>query len=164
MNKIRSEEGAEYSQRATTASGDAVIAQAISILEERMRLGGEYISSPETSAAYLRLKLAQSPYEIFGVLFLTNRHQVIAFEELFRGTIDGATVSSREVVRDCLSHNAAAVILAHNHPSGLCTPSQADLRITQRLKDALGLIDVRVLDHIIVSGTGYHSMAEHGEI
>ena len=107
------------------------------------------------------MRLAPQPYELFAVLWLDNRHRVIAFEELFRGTIDGASVHPREVVRAAIDHNAAACIFAHNHPSGVEEPSQADLRITNRLKDALDLVDVRVLDHMIVGDT-MCSFAERG--
>jgi len=99
---------------------------------------------------------------VFACLFLDNRYRVLAFEELFRGSIGGASVHPREVVRRCIAHNAAAVILAHNHPSGTPEPSQADRTITLRLRDALGLVDVRVLDHIIVGDGAPISLAERG--
>ena len=102
------------------------------------------------------------PYEVFSCLFLDNRHRVIEFEELFRGTIDGASVHPREVVQRALYHNAAALILAHNHPSGVAEPSSADRRITQRLKEALALVEIRVLDHFIVGEGQPVSMAELG--
>ena len=98
---------------------------------------------------------------MFAILWLDNRHRVIAFEELFRGTIDGASIHSREVVKSALGHNAAACIMAHNHPSGVSDPSRADENITRRLRDALALIEVRVLDHIIV-GEDCVSFAERG--
>ena len=96
------------------------------------------------------------------MLFLDSRHRVLAFEELFRGTIDGASVHPREVVRRALQHNAAAVIFSHNHPSGVAEPSQADQRITLRLREALGLVDVRVLDHLIVGDGDCCSLAQRG--
>jgi DNA repair protein RadC len=99
---------------------------------------------------------------VFACLFLDQRHRVIAFEELFRGSIDGASVHPREVVRRCLAHNAAAVIVAHNHPSGVAEPSQSDHRITERLRDALGLVDIRLLDHIIVGDADCVSFSERG--
>jgi DNA repair protein RadC len=99
---------------------------------------------------------------VFCALFLDNRHRLIACDELFRGTIDGASVHPREVVRQALARNAAAVILAHNHPSGIAEPSQADELITLRLKDALGLVDIRVLDHLIVGDSRCVSLAERG--
>ena len=124
---------------------------------------GDAITSPEHTRRYLSARLRDYPFEVFACLFLDNRHRVIAFEELFRGTIDGASVHPREVVRRALIHNAAAVILSHNHPSGIAEPSRADEAITRRLKEALGLIDVRVLDHIIV-GDELVSLAERGVI
>jgi DNA repair protein RadC len=124
----------------------------------------DVLSSPEATRDYLKLKLYGLPYEAFLGLFLDNRHRVIRIEELFRGTIDGASVHPREVVRKVIETNAAAVIFAHNHPSGVAEPSQADLRITQRLKDALALIEVRVLDHLIVGEGRGTSLAERGLI
>ena len=120
------------------------------------------LSSPDATRAYLRARLRDHPHEVFACLFLDNRHRVIEFEELFRGTIDGASVHPREVVRLALVHNAAAVILAHNHPSGIAEPSQSDTTITRRLREALALIDVRVLDHIVVGDGEPVSFAERG--
>jgi DNA repair protein RadC len=120
------------------------------------------LTDPGASGRYLKSRLCGYPYEVFACLFLDNHHRMIAFEELFRGSIDGASVHPREVVRRCLAHNAAAVILAHNHPSGVAEPSQADRTITLRLRDALGLIDVRVLDHIVIGDALPISLAERG--
>ncbi len=120
------------------------------------------LSNPAACADYLRARIAAYPYEVFACLFLDNRHRVIAFEELFRGSIDGASVHPREVVRRCLAHNAAAVIFAHNHPSGVAEPSQADRDITAELQRALALIQVRVLDHFIVGSGKPLSLAERG--
>jgi DNA repair protein RadC len=120
------------------------------------------LGDPSVSARYLKSRLCGYPYEVFACLFLDNRHRVIAFEELFRGSIGGASVHPREVVRRCLVHNAAALILAHNHPSGRNEPSQDDRTITLRLRDALALIDVKVLDHIIVGDGEPVSLAERG--
>lgn len=122
----------------------------------------DVLSSPEATRDYLKLRLYSLPYESFVCLFLDNRHRVIRIEELFRGTIDGASVHPREVVRKVIETNAAAVIFAHNHPSGVAEPSQADLRITQRLQEALALIEVRVLDHLIVGEGRGTSLAERG--
>jgi DNA repair protein RadC len=122
----------------------------------------DVLTSPEATRDYLKLKLHGLPHEVFACLFLDNRHRVIRYEELFRGTIDGASVHPREVVRKAIETNAAAVIFAHNHPSGVAEPSQADLRITQKLKDALALIEVRVLDHLIVGEGRGTSLAERG--
>jgi DNA repair protein RadC len=148
--------------------GDAKYAQLQAVLEMGRRhlseglQRGEALGSPSDTERYLRARLRDYPYEVFAVLFLDNRHRVVAFEELFRGTIDGASVHPREVVRRTLKHNAAALILCHNHPSGIAEPSQADQRITQRLRDALALIDVRILDHLIVGDPDCCSMAERG--
>ena len=108
------------------------------------------LQSPETVRKFLTLKMRNYPHEVFACLFLDNQHRLIAFEELFRGTIDGASVHPREVVKRVLHHNAAAVILVHNHPSGASEPSHADRNITEELKSALALIDVRILDHFVV--------------
>ncbi len=120
------------------------------------------LTSPEITRNYLKARLYCYPYEVFACLFLDNRHRVIVYEELFRGTIDGASVHPREVARRALQTNAAAVILAHNHPSGVAEPSTADIRITQRLREALALIDVRVLDHLIIGDGQASSFAERG--
>lgn len=122
----------------------------------------DVISDPVTTRKYLRNRLAAYPHEVFACLFLDNQHRLIAYEELFFGTIDGASVHPREVVRKSLERNAAAVIFAHNHPSGIAEPSQADQRITARLKSALALIDVRVLDHMVVGEGEIVSFAERG--
>ncbi len=123
---------------------------------------GPALESPAATRAFLVAQLRDRPYEVFCVLFLDNRHRLIAFDELFRGTIDGASVHPREVVRQALRRNAAAVILAHNHPSGVAEPSQADELITLRLRDALALVDIRVLDHLIVGDSRCVSLAERG--
>jgi len=120
------------------------------------------LDSPNAAQDYLRARLGHHLQEVFACLFLDNRHRVIHYAELFHGTIDGASVHPREIVRAALAHNAAALILAHNHPSGVAEPSDADRRITQRLKDALALIDVRVLDHIVVGDSACISLAERG--
>ncbi|MCG5496402.1 DNA repair protein RadC [Ectothiorhodospira haloalkaliphila] len=149
--------------------GEAKYAQLQAVLEMGRRhlseslKRGDAITSPEHTRRYLAARLRDYPFEVFACVFLDNRHRVLAFEELFRGTIDGASVHPREVVRRALHHNAAALILAHNHPSGIAEPSRADQNITERLRDALGLVDVRVLDHIIV-GDELVSFAERGLI
>lgn len=123
---------------------------------------GPAMESPTATRAFLVAQLRDRPYEVFCLLYLDNRHRLIGFDELFRGTIDGASVHPREVVRQALKRNAAAVILAHNHPSGVAEPSQADELITLRLRDALALVDIRVLDHLIVGDTRCISLAERG--
>jgi DNA repair protein RadC len=123
---------------------------------------GPALESPETARGFLLAQLRDRPYEVFCCLHLDSRHRLIAFEELFRGTIDGASVHPREVVKAALARNASAVILAHNHPSGVAEPSQADELITARLRDALGLVDIRVLDHLVVGDGRCMSFAERG--
>jgi DNA repair protein RadC len=123
-----------------------------------------YLGNPRDSGDFLRARLRHLPYEVFGCLYLDNRHRVLGFEELFRGTIDGASVHPREVVRACLQHNACAVIFAHNHPSGVAEPSAADRAITHELRDALQLVGVRVLDHLVIGSGEPVSMAARGLI
>jgi len=120
------------------------------------------LSNPQETRDYLRARLRAYPYEVFACIFLDNRHRIICFEELFSGTIDGASVHPREVVRRALFHNAAALIFAHNHPSGVSEPSNSDEAITRRLKDALALVDIRVLDHFIVGDRETVSFADRG--
>lgn len=123
---------------------------------------GISLQNPDQTKNYLVSQLREYPHEVFACLFLDNRHRIIRFDKLFQGTINGASVHPREVVKQALHHNAAAVILAHNHPSGVAEPSQADQQITQLLKQALDLVDVRVLDHIIVGDGETVSLAERG--
>lgn len=143
------------------ATANEILDAARAILARRIRRGAA-LSNPRATRDFLKLRLAGHDHEVFAVLFLDNRHRVIEFVPLFRGTIDGASVYPREVVKEALARNAAAVILAHNHPSGVAEPSQADELITARLRDALALIDVRVLDHLIVTGDSIVSFAERG--
>jgi len=123
---------------------------------------GETLSDPTATRRYLSARLRDYPHEVFACLFLDTRHRVITFEELFRGTINGASVHPREVVRRALAHNAAAVILAHNHPSGVAEPSEADRQLTRRLQAALELVDVKVLDHIVIGDGESVAFAERG--
>ncbi len=123
---------------------------------------GDALGSPAQTRAYLASRLRGLPHEVFACLYLDNRHRVIAFEPLFRGTIDGASVHPREVVRRALDHNAAALIFSHNHPSGVAEPSRQDIDITRRLRQALALVDIRVLDHIVVGDGEMVSLAERG--
>jgi DNA repair protein RadC len=131
------------------ASFQEVLDAARLALAKRVRRGTGF-TSPRVTADYLRVRLRALDHEVFCVIYLTKRHQFIACEDLFRGTIDGASVYPREVLKQALKHNAAAVILAHNHPSGVAEPSQADLEITKQLEKALELIDIGVLDHLIL--------------
>jgi DNA repair protein RadC len=120
------------------------------------------LTTPDSTRQFLLAQLRDRHYEVFCCLFLDNRHRLLAFEEIFRGTIDGASVYPREIVRQTLLHNAASVIVAHNHPSGATEPSQADEGITRRLRQSLALIDVRLLDHFIVGDGHCFSFSEHG--
>lgn len=131
------------------------------VLDEPLTMG-EPLQSPTDVRRYLKSRLVTRPHEVFACLFLDNRHRIISYDEMFFGTIDGAAVYPREVVRRALDHNAAALILAHNHPSGVAEPSTADIDITARLRKALELVDVRVLDHMIVGYEGVTSLAERG--
>lgn len=124
----------------------------------------DQLTSPNATREYLQVKLARYEHEVFCCIYLDTQHHVIGFEELFRGTINAASVYPREVVKSCLNNNAAAVLLCHNHPSGSPEPSIADEAITKRLKDALALVDIVVLDHIIVAGSSSISFAERGLI
>lgn len=145
-----------------TEYGEAIVSRALEILEAQMSEKGEALTSADSAKKYLRLQLANREREYFAVLFLDNRHRMIDYQELFSGTIDGASVYPREVAKAALLKNAAAVILAHNHPSGVPEPSGADRRLTERLRDALGLLDIRILDHVIVGDGEPLSMAERG--
>lgn len=143
------------------ARAEDIIGLAEAILRKRVERG-EPLTDPATVKRWLTTRLSDRPHEVFCVLYLDNRHRVIAFEELFRGTLDGASVHPREVVKQALHHNAAAVIFAHNHPSGVAEPSDADRQLTQRLKDALALVDIRTLDHFVIGGIEAVSFAERG--
>jgi DNA repair protein RadC len=130
-------------------------------LSETVR-AGPLLSSPRATREYLSARLRDLEHEIFCCLYIDKRHRLIHFEELFRGTIDGASVHPREIVKAALKRNAAAVIVAHNHPSGIAEPSQADGLITLRIKEALALVDIRLLDHVIVGDGAVVSLAERG--
>lgn len=175
-NEVRTEDHASYSSASAPAGSggsnerqreidDATIASALAILERRLAYvnqRGAPLTSPQATRDFLRLKMAEYPREHFGVLFLDTRHRAIAYEELFFGTIDSAHVHPREIVKAALRLNASAIIVAHNHPSGVAEPSQADLAITRRIRDACGLVDIRLLDHFIVGSTEVVSLAERG--
>ncbi len=123
---------------------------------------GDVLANPDITKQFLAARLRDYPFEVFTCLFLDNRHRVLRFEELFRGTINGASVYPREVVRQALQQNAAAVIFAHNHPSGIAEPSQADRDLTRNLQQALALVDIRTLDHIVIGDGECVSFAERG--
>ncbi len=141
----------------------AVLELARRALSEELRTGAT-LSSPQAVKQYLQLLLQGKTYEAFVVLFLDVKNRLIASEELFRGTLTHASVYPREIVKAALAHNAAGLILAHNHPSGEADPSEADLHLTANLKQALGLVDIKVLDHIVVAGRQTYSFAEHGQL
>ena len=141
----------------------AVLELARRSLNEELQ-SGIALNSPQAVKQYLQLLLGGRAYEAFAVLFLDVRNRLIACEELFRGTLTHTSVYPREVVKAALAHNAASVILAHNHPSGTPEPSAADQTLTHALKQALMLVDVRVLDHFVVAGKHVHSFAEHGQL
>lgn len=150
--------------------GQAKYVQLQAVLEiARRHLGetmrrGEALNDPRAAGEFLRLKLQDLEHEVFGALFLDTQHRVLAYEELAQGTLDGAAVYPREVVKRALRHNAAAVIFAHNHPSGKSEPSAADRLLTERLKQALGLLDIRVLDHLVIGEGAPVSFSERGWI
>jgi DNA repair protein RadC len=143
------------------ASVDQILDAARQVIDQKMQRGMSFTSSAVVKE-YLYTKLAGFEHEVFAVLFLDSQHRLIEYSELFRGTIDSASVYPREVVKEALRLNAAAVIISHNHPSGHPEPSAADKTLTKRLRDALSLVDVRMLDHIVVGGKETTSFAELG--
>lgn len=143
------------------ASADEVIEAARHVLRERVRRG-DCLDSPQVVKTYLSLHMATLEHEVFSVVFVDVQNRLIAMREMFRGTLNQTSVYPREVIKEALALNAAAVLLCHNHPSGLATPSRADEYLTKQLKDALALVDVRVLDHFIVAGDTVLSFAERG--
>ena len=170
MDKITNDTPAAY-QATTQAVVDlqVTITTALQLLFEELQRQNLHatvaaFTAPEIVKNYLTLSLALEEREHFHVLFLNNQHKLLLDDRLFSGTIDGASVYPREVVKRALQCNAAAVILAHNHPSGICVPSEADKSITDQLKQALSTIDIRILDHIIVGHMETYSFAEHGAL
>lgn len=141
---------------------DWIIQQAIALLEQRVFKGGPFINQPQAVKDYLRLKLVAEPNEVFAAIFMNSQHRVLAYEPLFRGTLNETAVYPRVVVQRALELNAGAIIFSHQHPSGTTEPSTADRHLTDRLKAALALIDVRVLDHIVIGEGAPYSFAEHG--
>jgi DNA repair protein RadC len=151
----------EISGATREATAEEILSAARVVLSYRVRKGSA-LTNPRATRDYLSVKLGAREHEIFAILFLDNRNRVIECVEMFRGTIDGATVHPREVVKEALERNAAAVIFAHNHPSGVAEPSQADELITRRLRDALSLVEIKVLDHLVIGGSEVTSFAERG--
>ena len=143
------------------ATPEETLLAARQAIAKRFRRGAT-LSSPGLVREYLRVTFATLDHEVFCVLLLDTHHRLLSFQQMFRGTLDSAAVFPREVVKEVLKYNAGAVIIAHNHPSGVAEPSVADECITRRLKEALALIDVRVLDHLVVAGATFVSMAERG--
>lgn len=148
-------------RRYVPAPSDAIVEAALQIISRQIGRG-DALSSPRLARDYAQLKLGKLEHEVFALFILDSQHRLIEYVEVFRGTIDGCTVHPREVVKMSLARNAAAVILVHNHPSGSVEPSQADRRITERLREALALLDIRVLDHLIVGGADVMSFSERG--
>ncbi len=145
-----------------TSEETNTIEQAMKILASKARFNPETFDGAMAAKRFFQLKLAHLEHEVFAIAFLDSQHRLIAFEEMFRGTIDAAAVYPREVVKEALKHNAKSLVLGHCHPSNISTPSQADKAITRRLSDALELIDVRVLDHIVACLDNAVSFAEEG--
>ncbi|GAA0739732.1 DNA repair protein RadC [Ideonella azotifigens] len=143
------------------AKPEEVLHEARQVLSQWIRRGPE-LTSPQEVREYLSLQIGLLEHEVFAILFLDSQHRVLACKEMFRGTVSQTSVYPREVVKEALALNAAAVILAHNHPSGLAEPSRADEAVTSGLKAALALVDVRVLDHLVVAGAAAVSFAERG--
>jgi DNA repair protein RadC len=143
------------------ATAEEVLQAAQALLSQQMR-GREVMNSPQAVRDFLRFRLAALEHEVFAVLMLDAQHALIEYVELFRGTVCQTSVYPREVVKECLACNAAAAVLVHNHPSGVAEPSRSDQHLTQTLKRALDLVDVRVLDHLIVTGADVLSFAERG--
>lgn len=170
-NNVKSEEAANYKTKAARKDKagaiiqakreDGIIAQALQILAAR-HAPGACLTNPTDTVDYLTVLYGDYEHEIFGCIFLDNRNRVIAYEALFAGTVDGASVYPREVVKAALRHNAAAIMFYHNHPSGNTEPSSADIAITERLKKALALVDVRTLDHIVIGASGCLCFSERG--
>ena len=164
MNEIQSEESAIYHTgrewAGYTAEERATIDDALVILDKKIKTVNA-ISSPAATRDYLRLHLAGEQSEVFCVLFLDSKHRPIVFKKIFNGTIDACTIYPRDIVRAAIKYNCKAVILAHNHPSGVPEPSRSDEEITQKLKSALALIDVKIIDHMVI-GDNIVSFAERG--
>lgn len=161
--KVSDENEVAYEVTQAKISEDETIRKALNILIVRTKRE-TILSSSENVRDFLTLHTQGLEHEILGAMFLDNQHRLIVVEDIFRGTIDGASVYPREVAKIGLAHNAAALILYHNHPSGKAEPSQADIAITAKLKDALALVGIRVLDHVIVGGGETVSLAERGLI
>lgn len=150
---------------ASTPEGrEAIIDMACKIVDDKLARPTRAITSLDDSRRYFKARMGTLEHEVFGVLFLDNKHHVLGFEVLFRGTIDSASVYPREVVKEALRYNAAAVVFGHNHPSGCSDPSQADLILTRKLKEALATVDIKTLDHLIVGRGNPYSLADNSQL
>lgn len=161
LHKLKANESTGTYQIESPVSETEILLMARQLANLRLRRG-RALTSPKDVFSHLQTLLGDYEHEVFALLLLDNRHRVIVFHELFRGTLDGANVYPREVVKTALEHNAAATVLVHNHPSGDPEPSQADLTLTHKLQEALNLVGVRTLDHIVVGHEGCVSLAEQG--
>ena len=159
---VVSDKDGVYTTQDNFITENEIIRSAKALLKKRLTNDNDFFTSPDTVKDFLMLEYSAKEHECFVVLFLNNQHQLIKAVEMFSGTIDGASVYPREVLKTALQLNAAAVILSHNHPSGITEPSQADKNITLKVKDALNMVDIRTLDHIIVGGVDSFSFAESG--
>jgi DNA repair protein RadC len=157
MTTLYVREGLDFRE----AESNLILAQADALISRRFCTGARPLTQPEETRHFLRLHLGGRDHEVFGLLHLTSRLKLIAVEDLFRGTIDQASVHTREVVKSVLAHGSTSVIIFHNHPSGACEPSKSDEAVTRKLREVLALIEVRVLDHLIV-GEKIFSFADHG--
>ena len=144
------------------ASEQEIKESALVSLQEKVKSDGVVFGAPDVVSGFICLKMGDLPHEVFGVIFMDSQNKMIEYKEMFRGTISQTSVYPREVAKEGLLLNAATVILAHNHPSGNLQPSSADLNLTRKLKETLDLVDIRILDHFIVAGSQYLSMAEKG--
>ena len=160
-NSITRDESGQYTLNGVF-SPDELLEIAEAVLRQRMERVGQPLEDPAQANRFLRMAIGGLPYEVFAVLLLDGRHRILGFEKLFRGSIANVEVHPREVARLCLKYDAVSIIACHNHPSGESSPSTTDRVITQRLKEALALIDVRLLDHIVVGATETTSMALRG--
>lgn len=145
-----------------TKNEDKIINQALQILESRIKKANSFLLNTKDTLNFIKLNIATLEHEVFAVIFLNTQQGVIEYKEMFRGTVNGSSVHPREVAKEALKLNAASVIFAHNHPSTVTTPSNADRNITTILVDGLNLLNIRVLDHIIIGGVEHYSFAENG--
>ena len=142
----------------------AAIELAKRYFNQQNKIEQKALTNPDISTDFLKQQLRDKKHEVFAVLYLDNKHRILAFEEVFHGTIDMISIHARPIIERVLFHNAAALILAHNHPSGSVSPSECDIAVTKELKKALNLIDTRLLDHIIIADNNHHSMAQHHQL